>query len=184
MRLRTNVSYCEELSEKLKWMEDFVFIKLPPLVRIFTRGAYQATKIATGFSKINWSLASTGYHEFLDDLSFDVGWFKDLDDIYFKIWQLMTKQNMGFRDSLDGVYKSNNYPLRQPRMKYALDTDCSKMEKKFCTCTEGITGEVMDDEKAHELIAEAVKNLREKPKFYVHYIRRKIDIARDIGLIP
>ena len=74
----------------------------------------------------------------------------------------------------------------------------------------------MDDEKAHELIAELVKNLvwcfeivlvicmivlkivkftevkfissflvrEKKPKFYVHYIRRKIDIARDIGLIP
>ena len=82
---------------------------------------------------------------------------------------------MGFRDSLEEVYKSNNYSLRQPRMKYALDTDCSKMEKEvsrfssqivhkltyiailmfsilaylvssslfqFCTCTEGITGEV------------------------------------------
>ena len=37
---------------------------------------------------------------------------------------------MGFWDSLEEVYKSNNYSLRQPRMKYALDTDCSKMEKE------------------------------------------------------
>ncbi|RLN23908.1 uncharacterized protein C2845_PM07G21490 [Panicum miliaceum] len=147
------VSYCEELSEKLKWMEDYVVIKQSPLV------------------------------EFLDNLSFDVCWYKELDDVYFKIWQLMTKQKMCFRDSLDEVYKSNNYSLRQPRMKYALDTDCSKMEKEFCTCTEGITGEVTD-EKAHELIVEAVKKLRAKPKFYEHYIRKKIDIARDIRVIP
>ena len=50
---------------------------------------------------------------------------------------------MGFRDSLEEVYKSNNYPLRQPRMKYALDTDCSKMEKEVSRFSSQIVHKLM-----------------------------------------
>ncbi|GJN17825.1 hypothetical protein PR202_gb04924 [Eleusine coracana subsp. coracana] len=146
------VQYCEELSEKLKWMEGYVLMK------------------------------PTSRTDFVDDMTFDACWFKELDGVYFEVWQRITKLKMSFRDALDEVCNLNKYPLRQPRMKRALDTDCSKMEKEFHTCIKGITGEVTD-ERAQELIAEAVKQLKEKPKFYVHYIKKKIIIARVIGLI-
>ncbi|TVU35247.1 hypothetical protein EJB05_17125, partial [Eragrostis curvula] len=178
------VQYCEELSEKLKWMEGYVLMKPSSRTwrRVFTRGNDQATMIAAGFSKITWRLASNGYHEVLDNMSFDVCWYKELDCVYFEVWQRITKLKKSFRDALEDVYNLNKFPLRQSRMKRALETDCSKMEKEFCTCTEGITGEVTD-QRAQELIAEAVRKLKEKPKFYEHYIKKKMSVARVIGLI-
>ncbi|CAN6312106.1 unnamed protein product [Urochloa humidicola] len=177
------INYCEELSRKLKWMEDYVLINERSLRwgKINTRGVYQAIKIATGFSKITGELAYTGYYECVDNLRFNAFWLNDLDGIYFEIWRQMTKQ-MSFRDALEEVYKSGMFPLRQERMKYALDIDCSDMEIEFRTCTASVTSEVTED-RARELIAEAVKKM-DRPKPYEHYIRRKIAIAQAIGLIP
>ncbi|XP_062205275.1 uncharacterized protein LOC133907293 [Phragmites australis] len=179
------LSYYKELSEKLKWMEDYVLIEVPSLKwgKINTRGAYQAIKIATGFSKITPNLAYTGFNECEENLCFDAFWLKDLDGVYFEIWLRVTKQKKSFRDALEEVYKLDKFPFRQNRMKYALDNDFSDMETEFHTCTASITSDVAED-KAHELIIEAVKKLKERPKFYEHYIRKKIAIAQAIGLIP
>ncbi|CAL4915278.1 unnamed protein product [Urochloa decumbens] len=178
------LNYCNELSKKLKWMEDYVLIEVPSVKwgKISTRGAYQAIKIATGFSKITHSLAYTGYYECVQNLRFDAFWFKDLDGVYFEIWRRVTKQN-NFRDALEDVYKLEKFQLWQDRMKYALENDYTDMEAEFHTCTASVPSEVTDD-KALELIAEAVKKLMERPKFYEHYIRKKIAIAQAIGLIP
>ncbi|CAL4931990.1 unnamed protein product [Urochloa decumbens] len=179
------LNYCDELSKKLKWIEDYVLIEVPSLKwgKISTRGAYQAIKIATGFSKITHSLAYTGYYECVQNLRFDAFWFKDLDGVYFEIWRRVTKQNKNFREALEDFYKLEKFQLWQDRMKYALENDYTDMEAEFHTCTASVPSEVTDD-KALELIAEAVKKLMERPKFYEHYIRKKIAIARAIGLIP
>ncbi|RLM98275.1 hypothetical protein C2845_PM06G06070 [Panicum miliaceum] len=52
----------------------------------------------------------------------------------------------------------------------------------FHNCTEGITEEVTE-EKAQDLIADAITKLRTRPKFYADYIRKKIEIARAIGIV-
>ncbi|KAG2550905.1 hypothetical protein PVAP13_9KG310300 [Panicum virgatum] len=166
------------------WMEGCVLIEETSLKfgKISTRGAYQAIKIATGFSKITGKLAYTGYYECVDNLSFDASWLNDLDGVYFEIWLRVTMQ-MSFRDALEEIYKLEMFPSRQQRMKYALDYDCSDMEMEFLTCTASVTSEVTED-KARELIAEAVKKVIDRPKLYEHYIRKKIAIAQAIGLIP
>ncbi|CAL5058025.1 unnamed protein product [Urochloa decumbens] len=177
------INYREELSRKLKWMEEYVLIDGTSLRwgKIRTRGAYQAIKIATGFTKITGELAYTGYFECVDNLRFNAFWLNDLDGIYFEIWRQVTKQKKSFRDALEEVYKLGMFPLRQKRMKYALDVDCSDMEIEFRTCTASVTSEVTED-RARELIAEALK--MDRPKPYEHYIRKKIAIAQAIGLIP
>ncbi|KAL6642780.1 hypothetical protein ACP70R_020961 [Stipagrostis hirtigluma subsp. patula] len=179
------LDYCKELSKKLNWMEDYVQIEVTSLKwgMISTRGAYQAIKIASGFSKITRGLAYTGYFEYIQNLRFDQVFFKDLDGVYFEIWLRVTKQEKSFIDALEEVYELNKFPLRQDRMKYALENDYSDMEKEFHTCTASVTSEVTED-RAHELIAEAVQKLMEKPKFYEHYIRKKLAVAQIIGLIP
>ncbi|KAG2550906.1 uncharacterized protein LOC120651865 isoform X1 [Panicum virgatum] len=179
------INYFEELSNKLKWMEGCVLIEETSLKfgKISTRGAYQAIKIATGFSKITGKLAYTGYYECVDNLSFDASWLNDLDGVYFEIWLRVTMQMKSFRDALEEIYKLEMFPSRQQRMKYALDYDCSDMEMEFLTCTASVTSEVTED-KARELIAEAVKKVIDRPKLYEHYIRKKIAIAQAIGLIP
>ncbi|KAG2550165.1 uncharacterized protein LOC120651500 isoform X2 [Panicum virgatum] len=177
------INYFEELSNKLKWMEGYVLIEETSLKfgKISTRGAYQAIKIATGFSKITGELAYTGYYECVDNLRFDAYYLNDLDGVYFEIWLRVTMQ-MSFRDALEEIYKLEMFPSRQERMKYALDYDCSDMEMEFLSCTASVTSEVTED-KARELIAEAVKKI-DRPKLYEHYIRKKIAIAQAIGLIP
>jgi len=178
------INYFKELSNKLKWMEGYVLIEETSLKfgKISTRGAYQAIKIATGFSKITGELAYTGYYECVDNLRFDAYYLNDLDGVYFEIWLRVPMQMKSFRDALEEIYKLEMFPSRQERMKYALDYDCSDMEMEFLSCTASVTSEVTED-KARELIAEAVKKI-DRPKLYEHYIRKKIAIAQAIGLIP
>lgn len=116
-------------------------------------------------------------------MNYDVCFFKELDDVYFEIWQRVTKQKMSFRDAMKEVYELNRFPVRQQKMKYVLEiNDCSQWEAEFHTCTACITEEVAEDQ-VLGLIADAVKKLRDKPWFYDDYIKKKINIAQAIGLI-
>uniref|UniRef100_A0A0A9CPQ8 Uncharacterized protein n=1 Tax=Arundo donax TaxID=35708 RepID=A0A0A9CPQ8_ARUDO len=179
--------FWEELLKELKWMEDYVLMKRPSLTwgKICTRGCYQAIKIASRFSNITESLARGAYYDCIDTMCLDICWYKELDGVYFEIWQGINKLKMSFRDALDSVYKLDKFSLQHHKMKDALenDDDWSEMEKEFRTCTRGITAEMTED-KARELIADGIKNQRERPKFYAQYIRKKINIAGIIGVIP
>ncbi|KAM0890081.1 hypothetical protein ACQ4PT_027272 [Festuca glaucescens] len=191
------VKYCEELSKKLKWMEDYV-CTCPSWKwdYITTQAAYQAIRIAaTDFHEIDLSLAYSGYNECRESMGYDATWFKEYDDLYFEIWQRVTKKSrmtfglnnvqISFKDALEEVCKLNRFPLRQYRMEGALECDYTMMwmETEYQTCTKDIaSGDT--EEKARKLIAEAVQTLVNKPKSYEQYIRKKIEIARIIGILP
>ncbi|BAD87695.1 unknown protein [Oryza sativa Japonica Group] len=174
------LDFCKALSKELKWMEDYVLNKLPSSKwgRICSRGAYQAIKIATRFSKITAALAYNAYYH----MRFYVAYCKDMDSLYFEIWQRVNMQKKSFRDSLEEVYNLNKFPSRQDKMKDALENNCSHMETVFHVCTASVTSEIAED-KALELIAKAVESRMNKAKFYEQYIEKKIDIAQAIGLI-
>ncbi|XP_051216721.1 uncharacterized protein [Lolium perenne] len=183
------IKYCEKMSKELKWMEAYVPNKSPSLKwgRIVTRGTYQAIKIATGFSKITPDLAFSGFYEWLDSMTFDVCYCNEFDGVYYEIWQRYTNEKK-FGDALDEVYKLNRFPLRQDIMRCALEDDkfCSDFEEEFFACTTCLKEFTEDkanvtEEKARELITEALR--KEKPKFYEEYCRKKINIARAIGLV-
>ncbi|XP_044453718.1 uncharacterized protein [Triticum aestivum] len=180
------IEYFETLLRELKWLKDCLPSKFSPLTvsKIRTRGIYQATKIATRFSKITTHLARIGFRDCFNYMSIEATWCNGSDGLYFEIWKRVTQQKESFRDSLKEVYKLNKCPSLQDSIKYAMEHDCSMMETAFLRCTvgAGITKEVPED-KAQELIAEAVEKLRIKPKFYDGYIRKKIDIAKAIGMI-
>uniref|UniRef100_A0ACD5TU38 Uncharacterized protein n=1 Tax=Avena sativa TaxID=4498 RepID=A0ACD5TU38_AVESA len=181
------VKYCEELFKQLKWMEDYLHFDVPSFKWDFisSRGAYQAIKIAaTGFHEITPALAYNGYYECTESMSYDLTWFKELDGVYLEIWR-RTQKMKSFRDALEEVHNLNRFPLRQHRMKHALEFDdtMEEMKKEYHTCTADITSEVKEDE-AQEFIADAVKKLVNKPKTYEQYIKKKIHIARAIGVLP
>uniref|UniRef100_A0A0D9VAR3 Uncharacterized protein n=1 Tax=Leersia perrieri TaxID=77586 RepID=A0A0D9VAR3_9ORYZ len=167
------LKYCDELSKKLKWMEDYVLNELPSSKwgRICNRGAYQAIKIATNLSKITATLAYSAYFDCLQHMRFYVVYCKDMVGLYYEIWQRVNRQKMSFRDALEEVYNLNKFPSRQDKMKHALENGCSHMEN------------VITEDKALEMIAKAVESRINKAKFYEQYILRKIDIACAIGLI-
>ncbi|VAH51453.1 unnamed protein product [Triticum turgidum subsp. durum] len=180
------IEYFETLLRELKWLKDCLPSKFSALSvsKIRTRGIYQATKIATRFFKITTHLARIGFRDCFNYMCIEATWCNGSDGLYFEIWKRVTQQKESFRDSLKEVTKLNKCPSLQDSIKYAMEHDCSVMETAFLRCTvgAGITKEVPED-KAQELIAEAVEKQRIKPKFYDGYIRKKIDIAKAIGMI-
>uniref|UniRef100_A0A0E0CDB8 Uncharacterized protein n=1 Tax=Oryza meridionalis TaxID=40149 RepID=A0A0E0CDB8_9ORYZ len=121
--------------------------------------------------------------DFVKKMNFEVHMIKEFDGIFFEIWQRISLKK-SFRDAFEEVSKLDKFPIRQDTMKKALENgDESFLEEKFYDCIKGITGEVTDN-RAQELIAEAVSKLWRRPRGYEDYARRKIDIARAIGLIP
>ncbi|KAM0832992.1 hypothetical protein ACQ4PT_064547 [Festuca glaucescens] len=123
-------------------------------------------------------------------MAYDATWFKEYDDLYFEIWRRVTQKSISFEDALEEVCKLNRFPLRQRRMEGALECDYTMMwmETEYQTCTKDIASGVstclLIEEKARKLIAEAVQMLVDKPKSYEQYIRKKIEIARIIGILP
>uniref|UniRef100_A0A8I7BC51 Uncharacterized protein n=1 Tax=Hordeum vulgare subsp. vulgare TaxID=112509 RepID=A0A8I7BC51_HORVV len=185
------VKYCEALPNKLKWIEAYVLNKPPSLMwgKILTRGTYQAIKIATDFSEIYEGLAFSGFYEWLDSMGFDVCCYNEFDGLYYEIWQRYTVEK-NFRDALYEVYELNMFPLRHERMRRALENDTfsSDLEEEFLACTACLEEFAEDkslitEDKARELIAEALRKETQKLKFYEDYCRKKIDIAQAIGLI-
>ncbi|CAM0871376.1 unnamed protein product [Alopecurus aequalis] len=169
------VKYFVELSKQLKWMEDYVDTHGPSVKwsKISSRGAYQAFKIAaTSFHKITPSLAYNAYFECKESMVYDYTFFKELDGVYFEIWRRITHERRSFKEALEEVYNLNRFPSRQRIMKAALEFDdtMKRMEAKV-------------EDKAQELIEEAVKKQVNKPKSYAQYIRKKMDIARIIGIL-
>ncbi|TVU17402.1 hypothetical protein EJB05_33437 [Eragrostis curvula] len=178
--------YWEELLKKLKWMEDYmVIIKRPSLKwgKICTRGCYEAIKIATHYSKITEGLARAAFYECINTMFLYIYRCKEWDDIYLEIWQRVTMLKESFKVALNQVYKLEKFPWRHQKMKDAVENDnWSEMEREFHICTAGISEKITED-KARELIADAIKNQRVGPKFYAQYIAKKMDIASAIGVI-
>uniref|UniRef100_A0A8R7Q9D5 Uncharacterized protein n=1 Tax=Triticum urartu TaxID=4572 RepID=A0A8R7Q9D5_TRIUA len=181
-------NYCEEIFKRLQWMEGYLDARRPSYKWdcISSRGAFQAMKIAaTTFPKISASLAYYGYHECIASMGYDSFWFKELDGVYFEIWRRVTQRMMSFREALEEVYNLDRFPLRQHRMKVALEDGyiMGRMKSEYCACTAAITPEVKEDG-AKALIAEGIRKQINKPKYYVEYIRKKIHVARVIGILP
>lgn len=181
------LKYCEELSKRLKWMEDYVDICRPSVKwgKISPRGAFQAIKIAaTSFPKITPTLAYNGFDEYKQRICYYHTWFKEYDGLYFEIWRRVTK-GTSFRKALEDVCKMNRFPVRQGLMQTALDHEYTMtlMKEDFHTCTSAIRPGVTED-KAKELIADGVKKLVNMPKFYEDYIKKKIQIAHIVGILP
>ncbi|KAM0832991.1 hypothetical protein ACQ4PT_064547 [Festuca glaucescens] len=105
-----------------------------------------------------------------ESMAYDATWFKEYDDLYFEIWRRVTQKScmtfglnnvqISFEDALEEVCKLNS---TRPARK---------------------TLHRVIEEKARKLIAEAVQMLVDKPKSYEQYIRKKIEIARIIGILP
>ncbi|XP_037479160.1 uncharacterized protein LOC119356317 [Triticum dicoccoides] len=178
------IEYFETLLRELKWLKDCLPVNdtSPTASKIRTRGIYQATKIATRFPKITTHLVRIGFSDCLTYMGIEARWCNGSDGLHFEIWKRVTQQKESFENALKEVYLLNKCPSRQDSIKYAIEYDHSLMKLEFLHCTASVPKEV-SEEKAQELITEKVKKLRIKPKFFDEYIRKKIRIAKAIGLI-
>ncbi|KAL6633540.1 hypothetical protein ACP70R_026211 [Stipagrostis hirtigluma subsp. patula] len=131
---REYVKYCETISKEIKWIEDYVALNSTcreEWFKLTNRGAFQAMKIATRFTKISVGLAHLAFMEYISNLSEDFYNSKELDGVFFEVWKRVTKQQKSFRDALKEVHELNKFQLRQRLMEYVLQHDCSDMETHF-----------------------------------------------------
>ncbi|XP_039807444.1 uncharacterized protein LOC120671227 isoform X2 [Panicum virgatum] len=177
------VQYCEAIENETKWIEGYLLDNTLPWERVQNVARVQALKIAAGFPNVSPRLVFSGFREHMWSVKFDFR-HKGLDAVYFEIWKRVAKQKMDFREALLEVYHGKMFP------SWILDIDLElenttrarfSMKDKYNAYVACIDDLVSEDA-AHPLITEAVKKMISKPKIYVDYARKKLDIAKQIGL--
>ncbi|CAL4897887.1 unnamed protein product [Urochloa decumbens] len=154
------VQYFEEVANKTKWIEDYLGDRTFQR-RIKGVAFMQALEIAAGFPNVPQFLVSYGFSEYTNSVWNDYS-YKGLDGLYFEIWKRVAKGKMSFRSFVGNTL----FPL----------------EDFYGSHVAGID-KMASDDKARQLIREAVVE-KVKPKYYLDYARKKLDIAKDIYLIP
>lgn len=178
------IKYFEEISKKIKWIKGYMECdrRSPEWIEIEARGLRQAMKIAVDFPRISSEVAFTAYTDHIFNVRFDYSYREDIDRLLFEIWKRATAQKITFRDALHQVNQKNMFPRHKRRMQFALDNSIyTSLQSAYDICVEGIPDDAPEVE-ARRSIASAVWNKLPKQKTWNQYIRRKIEIAKQIGL--
>lgn len=145
----------------------------------------EAPKIASHFCNISADLVHTGITDCTYISMFDLTYRKDLDCVFFEIWKRIAKDKVDFKDALEDLYKLGLYPLQHRFIKAELE-DCPlrsiTMKHAYYTHVAHIDEKVPEDE-VLVLIKEAVDKIVPKPLIYVDYITKKMEVAKEIGVI-
>jgi len=181
------VKFREEISEKIKWIEDEAALMGDQQRRNELVASYQSLNIALQFCNISGRAAISGFREHIDGLRFDFNCrkeSKDLVGLYLVLWKQVAKKKVNFGDALRQLYEDNIFPCRKFLIKCALDNpDTSLIKYNYDTYVDGTDEKLMEDE-ARPLIIEAVNKMLMKRMNYLDYTRKKLAIAAHIGLIP
>ncbi|XP_040260566.1 uncharacterized protein [Aegilops tauschii subsp. strangulata] len=179
------VKFREEISAKIKWIEDEAALFGDQRMRNELVALFQSLKIALQFRDIPGRSVMSGFREHINNLRFDFKDRKDLVGLYLELWKRVAKNKVNFGEALRQLYKEDIFPSRRALIKFALDScpDTSLVKYNYDTYVDGIDEKLPEDE-AHPLIMEAVKKMFKKRKNYLDYTRKKLEIAARIGLIP
>ncbi|KAK8458585.1 hypothetical protein SEVIR_3G400601v4 [Setaria viridis] len=204
------VQYFEEVAKQTKWVEDYLGDSTIQWERIRGVAYMQALDIAASFPDVSPFLVSYGFPEYICSILSDYS-RKGLDGLYFEIWKRVAKGKMSFEEALLEIHSKDMFPLRSSDIKHELEnTPCRFRIKdyydahvagidkmiswsawdpcptatgnKFFTLMELLSFQAADD-KVRQLIRETIASTL-NPKFYLDYARKKLDIAREIDLIP
>ncbi|KAF8693752.1 hypothetical protein HU200_039174 [Digitaria exilis] len=184
------VQYFEEVANKTKWIEDYLGDSKIEWERIRSLALMQALEIAAGLPNVSPLLVTYGFQEYID--SIERGSFsKGLDGLYFEIWKRVAKgkvsASMSFKEALLEIDINNMFPSRSVFIKHELENNLgiSPIKDYYDAWVAGIDKMALDD-KARQLIRDALRESVSvpRPKCYLHYARRKLDIAHEIELIP
>ncbi|CAL5000230.1 unnamed protein product [Urochloa decumbens] len=173
------VKYCDELSKRIKWVEEHRHLDNREFSKIKHRGFKQAMKIASEFSHLPYSLAVRGYEEHI--------WYmrpemilKDLDKLCFEIWKRVFKQKMDFRQALEDILATNMFPSLSPLIKAEIEGSFCILSMQFEICKEHIPENVELDDLLGKINYVVFESL--KPKTYVSYVTKKLEIGRRLQL--
>lgn len=177
------VQYCEVLANETKWVEDYMGDRTHRGNRIQDVVYIQALEIAVGFPNVSLLLVSYGFREHIRTMEFNRS-HKGLDGLYFEIWKRVANGKMSFREALLEVHNKDMFPSLSLRIKLELElTEWGDRMQDFYDAHVAGIDKMASDDKALELITEAVTELFPRDWYYLDYAKKKLDIAKDIGLI-
>ncbi|RLN30452.1 uncharacterized protein C2845_PM05G02150 [Panicum miliaceum] len=179
------VRYFEAVAKQTKWIENYLGDSTIQWKRIKDVAYMQALEIAAGFPDVSPLLITYCFPEYICSIEYDYD-RKGLDDLYFEIWKRVAKGKMSYKEALFEIHKEDMIPLRRVEIKNELENipNMYPVKKRYDAHVAGID-KMTPDDKAHELIKEAVVKINSsKPKYFFDYAKRKTDIAKAIGLIP
>lgn len=176
------VQYCEVLANETKWIED-MGDSTHRRNRIQDVVYIQFLETAVRFPNVSPLLVSYGFREHIRSMEFDHS-HKGLDGLYFEIWKRVAKGKMSFREALLEVHRKDMFPPLSIRIKLELEhTEWGHRMKDFYDAHVAGIDKMASDDKALELITEAVTEMFPRHRYYLDYAKKKLDIAKDIGLI-
>ncbi|KAL6882661.1 hypothetical protein ACP4OV_011351 [Aristida adscensionis] len=163
--------YCEAVENAIKWVKNHLAPGGPlDCSRVKDVARLQALKIAEGFPSVSDYSSRSAFLELWSIFEFHHMYHDGVDDLYFEIWKRVARQKKDFMTALSEIQEENLFPLRNNDIE-CYDTYVACIDKK-----------VPADE-ARQLIEEAVKKMVPMLETYVDYIKKKVKVAEDIGVI-
>ncbi|CAN6329818.1 unnamed protein product [Urochloa humidicola] len=122
----------------------------------------------------NWDCYKSTLHTYEEDIAY-VQYCEAIEN----------ETKMDFTEALSDVYQEKMFPSRSFEIEQELERNPPgiwSMKKKYDAYVACIGASISDDE-ARTLITDAVIKMSPKPKVFVDYARKKLEIAEEIGLI-
>ncbi|TVU50379.1 hypothetical protein EJB05_01749 [Eragrostis curvula] len=152
---------------------------------------YQALKTAAGFRKITEDIFSLSLEEFMGGVQRECFTLKEHALLYFEIWKLVTVQKMDFCCALKQIQEQNICPIFTFDLELELRYEAERegyglTQPGFIKANyDSFVAEICPDAiEAQQLILDAVKIFIPKPMTYYDYVKKKLDVAEKIQLIP
>ncbi|CAL5014079.1 unnamed protein product [Urochloa decumbens] len=174
------VKYYNEISKKIKWVEEYMRRDKQEFELKFERTSHkQSMMIAKGFPHLTMALAKRGYEEYLLDLA----WKLDTQDyvrVYFEVWdRVFCKNEMSFEDALKSALPVFGYSCNCRIVGQLLRYHNLMLEESMHGSNpRGYKDEIL----MH--ITDAVYKIKsaERPKLYLDYVKKKIEVAQRLQL--
>lgn len=181
------VRYYEEMSKEIKWIEDKVGVDDKQWRTYEKRACFQAMKIGSGYKNLYRHSVLTAFMDYMDSVQFDFDRRRDFDRIYLQIWKRVAKDKIDYERALKEIYEQNMFPSRMRQIKLEVEklppSFHGWMKKKYDTYVACID-EKISEEDCHLLIIGSMKEMFPEHKTYLDYVKKKIEVAARIGLIP
>lgn len=175
------------MSEEIKWVKDKVGVDDKQSRRYEKRACFQAMKIGSGYKNLFRHSVLTAYMDYMDSVQFDFDRRRDFDRVYLEIWKRIAKDKMDYDSALKEIYEQNMFPSRMGVIKLEVEklppSFHGWMKKKYDAYVACID-ENISEEDCHLLIIGSMKEMFPEYKTYLDYVKKKIEVAARIGLIP
>lgn len=176
------IQFWEQLSSKTKLIELYQ-TDTSGEPRIANLVLYHALKIATGLPNVYKNLIVSSFTDFMSKIRKEGTLYKMYADFLSEMLELVANQKMNFKEALGYVYNKCNYPVLFPH-ESTFDENLILMEPAVKPCLDRVIEKAQEGD-VQKLIMDAVREIFIwKRMTYYDYAKKKLGIAKEIGLIP